>query len=123
MTGDFYGVGHTMNGYWPSQFQPSPCQPQWPSPNIGGAFPGGLAALEGYLQSRQETKPVAIATGKKPIVLTRSGVQTEFDTQDAALQEASRLAGKNDDEYVVYIPVAIVRPKKDVTIETLAAAT
>ena len=69
----------------------------------------------------QETKPMAIATGKKPIVLKRTEY-AEFDTQDAAIQEASRLAGKNDDEYVVYVPVAIVRPKKDVTVDLIPAA-
>ena len=70
----------------------------------------------------KETTPMATATGKKPIVLQRARVEGEFDTQDAAIQEASRLAGKNDDEYVVYVPVAIVRPKKDVTVDLIPAA-
>ena len=70
----------------------------------------------------KETTPMTTATGKKPIVLQRARVEGEFDTQDAAIQEASRLAGKDDDEYVVYVPVAIVRPKKDVTVDLIPAA-
>lgn len=97
--------------------------------NVCGAyFPAGYhhvcprtSYLTGTLTPK-ETKPMATATGKKPIVLQRARVEGEFDTQDAAIQEASRLAGKNDDEYVVYVPVAIVRPKKDVTVDLIPAA-
>jgi len=63
-----------------------------------------------------------MTTGKKPIVVKVGSNFYEHETRDAAIAEACRLAGEYSEEFVVYVPVAIVRPKNHVTVDLIPAA-
>lgn len=60
-------------------------------------------------------------TGKKPIIIALSAVyaENEVENRDAAIKQASKLASTRDADYVIYIPIAIVSPKREVSIENL----
>jgi hypothetical protein len=80
-----------------------------------------VAAIEALHNFAEGDVRVSIKTGKKPVILpvVNNPSVAEYDSQEEAIAAATRQAGKDDGEYAVYIPIAIVRPKKDVTVETL----
>ena len=61
-------------------------------------------------------------TGRSPIVIASKNRQQFAEHCDVAraIEEAERLAGKHDDEFIVYVPVAISRQPPRVVTETIS---
>lgn len=64
---------------------------------------------------------MAQPTGKKPIIVRPTPQLLEFDSVESAIKEASRLATKENDEFIVYVPVSRVFPEAKVTVEAIGA--